>query len=185
MPNTNRHRHSDTRHDNATVSNPSPPKRNPKLLSIFLKFMVMSLILSLFLIFLGLAAIVLIHVLLLGSFLHRRRQHTTPLPTSSYSLLDLQNHLASFQYSTAASSSTDCSICLECFKEGDSCRALPVCDHVFHVHCVDLWLTKVPNCPVCRTPVRLELDRPSDSIVNDNDCKFLWTIGVGRQVVVS
>ncbi|PWA55822.1 RING-H2 finger protein ATL56 [Artemisia annua] len=49
------------------------PKPNPKLLSIFLKYIIMSLILSLFLLFLGLAAIVLIHLLIAGSFLHRRR----------------------------------------------------------------------------------------------------------------
>ncbi|KAL7591476.1 RING-H2 finger protein ATL56 [Lactuca sativa] len=179
MPNTNRYRYSDTRINHATVSNHSPPKRNPKLLTIFLKFMVMSLILSLFLIFLGLAAILLLHILIFGSFLQRRRQHTTPPPASSYSFLHLQNNLPSFQYSSAAAASTDCSICLECFNEGDLCRKLPVCNHIFHAHCVDSWLMKVPTCPVCRTPVRLEVDRSSDLIVSDDDCKFFWAIGVG------
>ncbi|KAL4564231.1 hypothetical protein LXL04_028287 [Taraxacum kok-saghyz] len=186
MPNTNRNRYSDTRND-ATAINSSTPKSKPKLLSIFLKFMVMSLIISLFLIFVGLAAILLLHILIFGSFLHRRRrQHATPPPTSSsYSRIDLQNNLPSFRYSTAASGSPDCSICLECFSEGDLCRELPVCNHVFHVHCVDSWLTKVPNCPVCRTTVRLEVDRPSDMIVSDDDYKFLWVVGVGRQGVVN
>ncbi|XP_024960461.1 RING-H2 finger protein ATL56-like [Cynara cardunculus var. scolymus] len=172
MPNTNRHRNYDTHRHH------SPPKRHPKLLSIFLKFIVMSLILSLFLIFLGLAAIILLHVLLVACFFHgrRRSRNITPPPTSSYSLLDLQTHLPPFQYSSS-SSSGDCSICLENFKEREFCRLLPECDHVFHADCVDSWLTKVPNCPVCRRRVRLEVDRSSDPIDSDDDCKFLWVIG--------
>ncbi|KAI3701636.1 hypothetical protein L6452_26866 [Arctium lappa] len=188
MPNTNRHRSYDTHHHH------SPPKRHPKLFSIFLKFIVMFLILSLFLLFLGLAAIILLHVLLVGSFVrrrHRRHRHRhsrniTPPPTSSYSFLDLQTHLPSFQYSAAAATfSGDCSICLENFKESELCRSLPECDHVFHTHCVDSWLTKVANCPVCRRRVRLETGRPSDRIDGDDDCKFLWVIGVGRQIGVN
>ncbi|XP_071726877.1 RING-H2 finger protein ATL56-like [Rutidosis leptorrhynchoides] len=165
MPYTDHHQH-------ATAS---PPKRHPKLLSIFLKFIIMSVIFSLFLIFLGLAAIILLHILIAGSFFHRRRRQ--PPPTTAYSLLDLHTHLPAFLCS--GSVSTDCSICLEGFKDDEFCRKIPVCNHVFHANCVDSWLTKVPNCPVCRTPVRLEVDRPSDMFVSDDECKFLWAIGVG------
>lgn len=190
MPNPNRHHNLDThhRHDHANSNTPSPPKPSPKLLSIFLKFIVMSLILSLFLLFLGLAAILLLHLLLAGSFLHRRRQRlllrSTPPRTSSVSLHDIHNHLPPFQYPAAdespAAASDDCSICLEYFNEGEICRVLPVCDHVFHARCVDKWLTKVPNCPICRTRVRLDDVGPSDSIISDDETKFLWAIGVGR-----
>ncbi|KAJ9550939.1 hypothetical protein OSB04_014984 [Centaurea solstitialis] len=163
-----------------------PPKRHPKLLSFFLKFIVLSLILALFLIFLGLAAIILLHVLFAGSFLHRRRHHhhhrnttTTPPPTN-YTLQDLQTHLPSFQYSSNSLTTTDCcSICLEGFKEGEFCRSLPECDHVFHAKCVDSWLTKVPSCPVCRRRVRLEVDRPADrSEIDDDDDE--WADAIRR-----
>nr|KAJ0193248.1 hypothetical protein LSAT_V11C800415410 [Lactuca sativa] len=190
MPNPNRHHNLEThhRHDhaNSNTPSPSPPKPSPKLLSIFLKVIVMFLILSLFLLFLGLAAILL---LLAGSFLHRRRQRLRlrsppPRTSSSFSLHDIQNHIPPFQYPAAdkstAAASDDCSICLEYFNEGEICRVLPVCDHVFHARCVDKWLTKVPNCPICRTRVRLDDVGPSDSMISDEETKFLWAIGVAR-----
>ncbi|KAL8208671.1 hypothetical protein R6Q57_008083 [Mikania cordata] len=169
----------DHHHHRLTGNHPSPPKRSPKLLSIFLKFVVMSLIISLFLLFIGLAAIILLHLLLAGSFLHRRRRRLL-----SRSAGDIQNHLPPFKYSTAedspVSGSEDCSICLECFNEGEICRVIPVCDHVFHVRCVDRWLMKVPNCPICRTRVRLDTATAVDSLNGDDENKFLWAIGVGR-----
>ncbi|KAI3771970.1 hypothetical protein L6452_03143 [Arctium lappa] len=194
MPNHNlqTHHHHHHRHRHATTNpNPNPlssPKPSPKLLSIFLKFIVMSLILSLFLLFLGLAAILLLHLLLAGSFLHRRRQRllhrsTPPSTSSSFSLRDIHTHLPPFQYpppEQQSPASDDCSICLEYFNEGEICRLLPVCDHVFHARCVDTWLTKVPNCPICRTRVRLDTGGPSDLRISDDETKFLWAMGVGR-----
>ena len=156
-------------HQHATVNHHAPPpKHNTKLLSMFLKSIVMFLILSFFLIFIGLAAILL---LLAATFLHRRRRHTAATPPPLH-------HLPSFQYSSQNDVSHDCSICLEGFKEGDMCRAMQVCDHFFHAQCVDTWLVKVPSCPICRRVVRLEDDRMS----GDEECRFLWAIGVGRQV---
>ncbi|MFS7953635.1 hypothetical protein Hanom_Chr07g00620991 [Helianthus anomalus] len=38
----------------------------------------------------------------------------------------------------------------------------------------------VPSCPVCRTRVWLDDGGVSDSVVNDDDIKFLWAIDVGR-----
>lgn len=168
MPANNHHHVNTNNHDQ------SPPKPSPKLLSIFLKFIVMSLILSLFLLFLGVAAILLIHLLLAGSFLHRRRQRLISSP-------DIHNHLPPFQYSGTSASDDDCSICLEYFNEGEICRVIPVCDHVFHAKCVDKWLMKVPNCPICRTRVRFDSGgSSSDSGIGDDDNKFLWAIGVAR-----
>ncbi|KAI3694728.1 hypothetical protein L1987_77698 [Smallanthus sonchifolius] len=172
MPDHHHHHH---RH---VTGNP-PPKPSPKLLYIFLKFIVMSLILSLFLLFIGLAAIILIHLLFAGSFLHRhrRRRRLLSRPTT-LSLQDIHNHLPPFQY-PAKPASDDCSICLELFNQGEICRVLPVCDHVFHARCVDKWLMKVPNCPICRTRVRLDAGGVSDLVDGDDENKFLWAIGVG------
>ncbi|MFS7938403.1 putative transcription factor C2H2 family [Helianthus anomalus] len=164
MPTTQHHHH-------ATV-NHRLPKQNPKLLSILLKLIIMFLILSIFLIFLGLAAIILLNLLIAGSIANRRR--------SRRHNAGMQNNLPMFRYS-AATTSDDCSICLECFKEGEFCRVLPVCDHLFHAKCVDLWLVEVLNCPVCRAPVQVDGDWRSGSVVDD-DSKFLWAVDVGRQL---
>ncbi|GJY47956.1 RING-H2 finger protein ATL56-like protein [Tanacetum coccineum] len=129
----------------------------------------MFLILSFSLIFIGLAAILL---LLAATFLHRRR-HATAIPPPLH-------HLPSFQYYSQNDISHDCSICLEGFKERDMCRAMQVCDHFFHAKCVDTWLVKVPSCPICRRVVRLEDDRMCG---DDDECRFLWAIGVGRQLL--
>ncbi|KAI3409371.1 RING-type domain-containing protein [Psidium guajava] len=54
---------------------------------------------------------------------------------------------------TVATSPVSCVVCLEEFKIGDKCRLLPICRHSFHAGCVDAWLLKVANCPICRSRV--------------------------------
>ncbi|KAG2309492.1 hypothetical protein Bca52824_029240 [Brassica carinata] len=53
-----------------------------------------------------------------------------------------------------AASTTECAVCLSVFEEQDTARELPNCRHVFHVDCVDTWLTTCSTCPVCRTEVQ-------------------------------
>lgn len=59
----------------------------------------------------------------------------------------LINRLPKFPF-TNSSASSQCSICLEEFVSGDQLRAL-TCLHRFHVVCIDHWLGKKPQCPVC------------------------------------
>ncbi|MBA0611586.1 hypothetical protein Godav_012261 [Gossypium davidsonii] len=47
----------------------------------------------------------------------------------------------------------DCVICLEEFKDGDTCRVLPNCKHMYHQLCIDKWLVKDEVCPLCRGSV--------------------------------
>ena len=47
----------------------------------------------------------------------------------------------------------ECPICLETFKEDENLIQLN-CNHIFHLHCIDDWLQRQENCPVCR---RIEL----------------------------
>lgn len=47
---------------------------------------------------------------------------------------------------------SQCVICLEKFKAGDSVRILG-CFHRFHCECVDKWLSLQATCPICKTPV--------------------------------
>ncbi|GMH16321.1 hypothetical protein Nepgr_018162 [Nepenthes gracilis] len=45
---------------------------------------------------------------------------------------------------------SDCAICLTDFCDGDVLRVLPQCGHVFHVSCIDMWLSCHSSCPSCR-----------------------------------
>ncbi|URD82904.1 RING [Musa troglodytarum] len=121
--------------------------------------------LALFFLFAGVAAIVLLHLLVAGRTLRRRsRSLNGPLfpnaaddaSPAGLSVAQLKG-LPWFEYSGRSASPPwpppDCTVCLEGFKKGERCRALPSCGHVFHVTCVDRWLAKSRGCPICRALV--------------------------------
>jgi len=43
-----------------------------------------------------------------------------------------------------------CLICIDNYKKGEFKRELPKCKHYFHKKCIDKWLKKKANCPICR-----------------------------------
>ncbi|KAH6777740.1 hypothetical protein C2S52_006929, partial [Perilla frutescens var. hirtella] len=46
---------------------------------------------------------------------------------------------------------TDCHICLEEFKQGESLVGLPTCGHAYHKECIHRWMaTRNSCCPDCR-----------------------------------
>ncbi|CAH2060390.1 unnamed protein product [Thlaspi arvense] len=45
----------------------------------------------------------------------------------------------------------DCVICLSDFQEGETVKVIPHCGHMFHVDCVDTWLSSHASCPFCRS----------------------------------
>ncbi|RCV15660.1 hypothetical protein SETIT_3G074900v2 [Setaria italica] len=47
----------------------------------------------------------------------------------------------------------ECAVCLGALAEGEAARLLPLCMHVFHRGCVDVWLRERSTCPVCRAEV--------------------------------
>lgn len=47
----------------------------------------------------------------------------------------------------------ECSICLTDFEPGDRARQLPSCGHTFHCSCIDLWLLRSADCPLCKRSV--------------------------------
>ncbi|CAI9116729.1 OLC1v1017958C1 [Oldenlandia corymbosa var. corymbosa] len=49
-----------------------------------------------------------------------------------------------------------CAICLDYLQNGELCRVLPACNHVFHAECLDPWLAKQLTCPTCRAPFETE-----------------------------
>jgi len=49
-----------------------------------------------------------------------------------------------------AASGCECPICLTELQEGDMVRRLPGCGHNFHRSCIDLWLLRRADCPLCK-----------------------------------
>lgn len=49
-----------------------------------------------------------------------------------------------------------CSICLDAISEGEISRRLDACRHIFHIGCIDRWLTTNTSCPVCRNSIIME-----------------------------
>lgn len=49
---------------------------------------------------------------------------------------------------------TECPICLHDLNPGDSLRQLDRCGHLFHRSCIDLWLLRSADCPLCKRCVR-------------------------------
>ncbi|WVZ06189.1 hypothetical protein V8G54_019535, partial [Vigna mungo] len=44
----------------------------------------------------------------------------------------------------------ECAVCLLEFEDSDTVKMLPLCQHVFHQHCIDQWLPSRLTCPICR-----------------------------------
>lgn len=53
----------------------------------------------------------------------------------------------------------DCSICLNGFEINDRVRTLGHCGHTFHRSCIDLWLLRRADCPLCKRCVRGDASR--------------------------
>ncbi|KAK8582238.1 hypothetical protein V6N13_145220 [Hibiscus sabdariffa] len=52
----------------------------------------------------------------------------------------------------------DCPICLSEFEEKQCLKTIPHCKHVFHVECLDTWLSSHISCPVCRGTRLFEIE---------------------------
>ncbi|MED6187164.1 hypothetical protein PIB30_073917, partial [Stylosanthes scabra] len=58
-------------------------------------------------------------------------------------------------YKNCDESSSKCSVCLNEFQQNEKLRAIPNCNHTFHIDCIDIWLQNNDNCPLCRTKISL------------------------------
>ncbi|XP_019053848.1 PREDICTED: RING-H2 finger protein ATL52-like [Nelumbo nucifera] len=60
--------------------------------------------------------------------------------------------ISSFKYRKGdeAAGDIECSVCLSVFEDGEDVRQLPLCKHLFHAPCIDMWLYSHSNCPLCR-----------------------------------
>jgi len=48
------------------------------------------------------------------------------------------------------SEESECSICLNDLEHDDAVRKLRTCGHTFHRSCIDLWLLRRADCPLCK-----------------------------------
>jgi hypothetical protein len=48
---------------------------------------------------------------------------------------------------------SECPICLNDIQAGDAVRQLGNCGHTFHRSCIDLWLLRRADCPLCKQSV--------------------------------
>ncbi|KFK30397.1 hypothetical protein AALP_AA7G255900 [Arabis alpina] len=66
-----------------------------------------------------------------------------------------------FSYSTVkesklGSNDLECAICLNDLEDRETVRLLPICNHLFHIDCIDAWLYSHATCPVCRSDLTAE-----------------------------
>ncbi|RVE44869.1 hypothetical protein evm_010469 [Chilo suppressalis] len=68
------------------------------------------------------------------------------------------------RHAYAASTRADdkCTICLSAFEAAADCRRLP-CMHLFHMECVDQWLSTNKHCPICRVDIETHLNKDATS----------------------
>tara|TARA_B100000123_G_C25716448_1_gene422381 strand:- start:92 stop:907 length:816 start_codon:yes stop_codon:yes gene_type:complete len=57
-------------------------------------------------------------------------------------------------YQNINSSYDKCCICRETLNDTDIIRKINNCDHVFHLNCIDTWLSSNTMCPICRCDLR-------------------------------
>ncbi|GMI83993.1 hypothetical protein HRI_002068600 [Hibiscus trionum] len=152
-------------------SPPPPPSSKSKemFLSLILKAVIMMLLICFFFLILPLASFLLLLPLVLRHRRHRQRRHSHP--SSGFSTKQLKK-LSQFRFSQETegdnSESDSCAICLDGFRQGQWCRNLVGCGHLFHRKCLDSWLIKVTSCPICRTRVWLENE---DRCILDSDSR--------------
>ncbi|KAL1491495.1 hypothetical protein ABEB36_012084 [Hypothenemus hampei] len=99
-----------------------------------------------FAIVVGICFIVMVVFMIIKFIKDRRRQRRHRLPKSQLNKIPTCKFQKGDRYDT-------CVICLDDYIEGEKLRVLP-CNHVYHMKCIDPWLTKNKRvCPICKRKV--------------------------------
>jgi len=87
---------------------------------------------------------------LLSAIGHVQRGVTPAVISSSTATSTFSQEAADANQSANADAAVNkCMVCLENFAVGDELRILP-CMHRFHKACVDEWLSRSSECPICK-----------------------------------
>ncbi|PKA53482.1 RING-H2 finger protein ATL79 [Apostasia shenzhenica] len=141
----------------------SPPSASPLSPSahpqgnnneVFIFFMFVSLAVIAALTFFALLLLCLRRLEVQGSRLRIRRPGKEIPATFDVGLLPSVSFSTRNTLPAGAGGHAECAICLCGFSDGDLVRVLPSCSHVFHLKCVDQWLSSNASCPSCRRSCR-------------------------------
>uniref|UniRef100_A0ACD5WYP5 Uncharacterized protein n=1 Tax=Avena sativa TaxID=4498 RepID=A0ACD5WYP5_AVESA len=106
----------------------------------------------------GLTGVVIFSVIFFFCYQVRNRAPVAAAGTRGRGLrVDLAK-LPEFAYNQSARHSgrgdgAQCSVCLGTVQGGEMVRMLPLCKHLYHVECIDMWLASHDTCPLCRAEV--------------------------------
>lgn len=64
--------------------------------------------------------------------------------------------------SKIGSGDLECAICLNELQDRETVRLLPICNHLFHIDCIDAWLYSHATCPVCRSNLTAKSDETGE-----------------------
>ncbi|KAL9332725.1 hypothetical protein ACSQ67_002335 [Phaseolus vulgaris] len=83
---------------------------------------------------------------------HKLRERFCPLPTT---ITEAIKSCPTFDFSemkelSVGNGAEECAVCLVEFQDSHTVKMLPLCQHVFHQHCIDQWLASRLTCPICR-----------------------------------
>jgi len=89
-----------------------------------------------------------------ATFIHhydRQLELPQPKPGLDPTLINLLPSFPFKQLSDYGLDQTECAVCLSMLEDGEMARQLPNCNHIFHVECIDRWLSNQATCPICRS----------------------------------
>jgi hypothetical protein len=69
----------------------------------------------------------------------------------------------------------ECSICLNDIDDDDALRQLSSCGHHFHRSCIDLWLLRRAECPLCKQSVLPNIDADGNPSLASPDAENTQT----------
>ena len=69
----------------------------------------------------------------------------------------------------------DSELCSICFEQSDSKKYRLPCNHMFHVGCIDPWISRMNTCPVCRAEISVPMtEEYAMNIIKRNLIKWVY-----------
>lgn len=87
----------------------------------------------------------------IGDYTSLSAQHTVGLSPADINKIAGRTSVVT---EAEAAEDRECPICLNDLNSGDKVRHLASCGHTFHRSCIDLWLLRRADCPLCKSEVK-------------------------------